>query len=127
MCLNNGKLYDCIQDAADEVNVYASNISECLYGNINYAAVGENGEKLVWAFKEDYDKMPIDDIADADKKAIEGEGPTLTVSDSIDPDNRYSIEDSLDEFANEKDTFYFVFACLFSFVLCRLRANGGGV
>lgn len=59
-------------------------------------------DSLDYISKEDYDKMPIDDIADADKKAIEGEGPTLTVSDSIDPDNRYSIEDSLDEFANEK-------------------------
>ena len=59
-------------------------------------------DSLDYISKEDYDKMPIDDIADADKKAIEGEGPTLTVSDSIDPDNRYSIEDSLGEFANEK-------------------------
>lgn len=57
---------------------------------------------LDYISKEDYDKMPIDDIADADEKAMEGEGPTLTVEDSIDPDNRYSLEDSLNDFAEER-------------------------
>lgn len=49
-----------------------------------------------------FDKMTLDDIADADEKAIKGEGPILTVEDSIDPDNRYSLEDSLNDFAEER-------------------------
>lgn len=52
--------------------------------------------------KKVFDKMSLDDIADADEKAMNGEGPILTVEDSIDPDNRYSLEDSLNDFADER-------------------------
>lgn len=52
--------------------------------------------------KKVFDKMSLDDIADADEKAMNGEGPILTVEDSIDPDSRYSLEDSLNDFADER-------------------------
>ena len=65
--------------------------------------------------KDEYDDMSIDDIADADELAMKGDGDYLTViddteeddnilpyvADSIDPDNRYYIDTSLDDYANE--------------------------
>jgi hypothetical protein len=61
-----------------------------------------NNEAIKEISQEDFNKMSLDDIEKADAEAMKGEGPTLFVEDSIDPDNRYSLDDSLNDFAEER-------------------------
>lgn len=80
VCVNNGKLYDCIKDASDKYLVPRSTINSCCLGYCKRAGkIG--GEHLVWAYEEDYlkfteqDKKRIIDDAQIEYTKLLGQNP----------------------------------------------------
>lgn len=66
--LNTGEVFDCIADAAEKYGVAKCDISGCAKHHA-HSAGSFNGERLVWAYKEDYDVMSEDDIFESIYKA----------------------------------------------------------
>lgn len=62
VCLNTGKHYECIMDASEEINRCGSGISDNCSGKTNSAGIDKNGQRLVWAYKDDYDLMTQEEI-----------------------------------------------------------------
>lgn len=61
--LNTGEVFTCIKYAAEKYGVQHCDISHNAKGKLRSA--GQlNGERLVWAYKPDYDNMTKDDIAE---------------------------------------------------------------
>lgn len=61
VCINNGILFTTIKQASEYAGVSRSLISSCCASKARYA--GElNGEKLVWRYKEEYEKIADDKI-----------------------------------------------------------------
>lgn len=65
VCLNTRIEYGCMKDAAENTGANASTIGECCHGKAKTSGIDNNGMKLLWVFKEDFEKMSQDDI---DKK-----------------------------------------------------------
>ena len=56
--LNTGEVFDYIKQAEEKYKVANGNISHCCNGRIKSAGKdNETGEKLVWMYLEDYEKM----------------------------------------------------------------------
>lgn len=64
VCLNSNITYDSISDAARENETEYSSIHACCEGDLLSSGKSSNGEKLIWAYYEDYLNMSLVDIAD---------------------------------------------------------------
>lgn len=53
ICLNNGKIYETISEAALECGTYVTAISACCKGKTKSAGKSDCGEKLYWKYYED--------------------------------------------------------------------------
>jgi molybdopterin synthase catalytic subunit len=60
--LNTSETFDTITEASKKYNNDISNISSCCQNKFLYSGKNEKGEKLVWAYYEDYLKMTEEDI-----------------------------------------------------------------
>ena len=70
VCLNTGEVFDNLQEAGSAYHIDANGISFCCRGLRNRHTAGklEDGTKLTWLFKEDYDSKTEDEIEDIIKK-----------------------------------------------------------
>lgn len=63
VCLNTGKIYDCIADAAQDYGLERSLITMCCKGKVKSCGGKCTGVKTVWAYYEDYLTMDEQEIA----------------------------------------------------------------
>lgn len=63
VCLNTGEIFDGLVYAAEKYHFKkGSGISACCQGRYNFAGTDENGNRLVWRYLSDYQKMTQDEI-----------------------------------------------------------------
>lgn len=66
VCLNTGEIFSTVHDAAKYVKLAnATPITQVCLGKVSTCGKDELGNKLVWRYLEDYEKMSKQDISDA--------------------------------------------------------------
>lgn len=64
VCLNNGATYVSAKDATSSTGLKAYNIGACCRGEQKSTGIDSDGRKLIWVFKEEYEKMTYEEIQD---------------------------------------------------------------
>ena len=85
VCLNDSQVFESVKDAylwaTGHSDNYISSICKCCKGEKGCAYKHpETGEKLVWRYKEDYDKMTKEEI----ETLLNEVNPTREITDSFD-------------------------------------------
>lgn len=62
VCLNAGEVFGSISDACAQYGMHYTGVSMCCSSSTHHSAGESNGEKLVWAYEEDYAKMSREEI-----------------------------------------------------------------
>ena len=62
ICLNTGVIYESTHEAERRTKVNRHSIGDCCRGKFKSAGKDENGNKLVWMFLEDYQKLTQEEI-----------------------------------------------------------------
>lgn len=68
-CLNTGRVFDTMKEAAYKYDVPYSHISSCCKGDRLSCGVDDKGNKLVWVYYNDYNKLTKKEIAEKIKYA----------------------------------------------------------
>lgn len=104
VCINTGETFDSLIDAYEWVSGKKCNdgvtaISKCCRNFKSYETRFKHpstGENIVWAWKQDYDKMTRDDIIKKLADAGVYGGATVVSFDDIDKDTIYKQTDNID-------------------------------
>ena len=104
VCINTGETFDSLIDAYEWVSGKKCNdgvtaISKCCRNFKSYETRFKHpstGENIVWAWKQDYDKMTRDDIIKKLADAGVYGGATVVSFDDINKDTIYKQTDNID-------------------------------
>lgn len=55
--LNTGELFNSIKEVSDIFNLHRSNISSCCNGRLKSTGCNQFGDKYIWMFEEEYNKL----------------------------------------------------------------------